>query len=276
MRIRMAFFSCTVVAMAALLAPTAAWATGSSCSAFTPVIEIEEGPCPVIFNDPLGPSCARPGDATGIKYKNSGSPADHLATLVTVNNSVSTATGNQVYGACSGDPLTYLGKYSCHEKAVKINPNGQTSAFWVVAKGTVANSGQRQPILTSIAAKKGSCIKSTAIQGLGLDGPGGDAFQTSTKTETKVFKGCAVTFELNAAGDVINAFNDPTQSNPTPGHPCSELIVSDAQDLTLTLDGVGDLGLGRFGDGYFSSGDNSCTTRIVGGRLYTWGSPCPN
>jgi hypothetical protein len=275
----MAFLSCTVVATAALLAPTSALATGNwgSCSSFNPTIEVVEGPCAVIFNDPLGPSCARPGTATGIKYKNSGSNADHLATLVTANNSVSTATGNQVYTACSGDPVTSLGKYSCHEKAVKINPSIQTVSFWVVAEGTAAVKTQRQPIPTSVVAKKGSCIKSFAVPGLGLEGPTANAFQTTAKTETLVFKGCAVTFELNpVTGDVINAFNDPGQSNPAPGVTCSELIVSEAQDLTLSLAGVGDLGPGQIGDGYISSGTNSCTTRIVGGRLYTWGSPCPN
>lgn len=228
----------------------------------------------MISNDPLGPSCERPGDATGIKYRNSGSPADHLATLVTANNDVSTATGNQTYGACSGDPLTHLGKYSCHEKAVKINPENQTVAFWVVAQATGATKSQRLPILTSIAAKKGSCIKSVAITGLGLDGP--STFQTTTKTETVVFKGCAVTFELNpVTGEVINAFNDPSQSHPAPGVTCSELITSDVGDLSLNLAGVGDLGTGKIGDGYISSGDNSCTTRITGGKVYTWGSPCP-
>jgi hypothetical protein len=35
------------------------------------------------------------------------------------------------------------------------------------------------------------------------------------------------------------------------------------------------LGAGKFGEGYVHSGSNSCTTRIIGGRMYSWGSPCP-
>ena len=55
--------------------------------------------------------------------------------------------------------------------------------------------------------------------------------------------------------------------------------MSSPQDLELTLK-VGataiSLGEGQFGEGYVSSGTNSCTTRIIGGRVYTWGNPCPD
>jgi len=265
MRTRTAYVSCAIVAAFGLLAPTTAMATGwGSCSSFTPNIEVVEGPCPV--SNPESPACSAQGNFTGIKYQNTGSSADHLATLVTRNNTVSGATGNQTYNACSGDPLTGLGKHSCHEKAVKINPYGQTVAFWVVV------DGRKAAVETSVAAKKGSCIKSFAKPGLGLEGP--NAFLTTQKTETLVFKGCAVTFELNATtGEVVNAFNDPSQSDPTVT--CSDLIVSTVDKLNLTLDGVGNLGFGQVGDGFISSGEDSCTTRVIGGRVYTWGSPCP-
>ena len=266
MRTRTAYLSCAIVAAFGLLVPSDVMATGSwgGCSSFAPVITVLEGPCPV--SDPSIPACTGQGNYTGIKYQNTGSAADHLATLVTRNNDLSLATGNQVYSACSGDPLTGLGKYSCHEKAVKINPSEQTVAFWVVV------SGRKAPIETSIAAKKGSCIKSFPIAGLGLEGP--NAFLTTQKTETLVFKGCAVTFELNpTTGEVVNAYNDPSQSDPNVT--CSDLIVSTVDKLNLTLDGVGNLGFGQVGEGFISSGTDSCTTRVVGGRVYTWGSPCP-
>lgn len=265
----------SAIALAGLLAANAgmAWDDHScSCSGFAPTIVIAEGPCPV--SDPTHPACSSQGAWTGIRYKNTGTSADNLATLVTVNNQVSVATGNQVYGACSGDPLTKLGKYSCHELAVKINPAQQTAGFWIVAKGLVG-SAQRQPILTSIAAKKGNCIQSFPILGLGLDAQA-NPFQTLKKTETVVFKGCAVTFEFDSLGNVTDAFNDVSQSDPTAT--CSTLITSGVDKLTLTLDvpGAGDLGLGQFGDGYLSTGTNSCTTRVIGGKVYTWGSPCPH
>ena len=273
MRNRRAFFSFALVAAAGFVHPAAARAGGynrDSCSSFAPSFTVVEGPCPV--SNPSTPACSGAGEWTGIKYQNTGSVADNLATLVTRNNQVSVATGNQVYDPCKGDPLTDLGERSCHEQAVKINPADQTVAFWIVAKGLVGK-GQRLPIETSIAAKKGSCIKSFPITGLGLEGP--SVFQTTKKNETVVFKGCAVTFELNpVTGEVLSAANDPDKSDPNVN--CSDLIISDVGNLSISITGVGDLGSGQFGDGYISSGTASCMTRVIGGKLYTWGSPCPN
>jgi hypothetical protein len=56
--------------------------------------------------------------------------------------------------------------------------------------------------------------------------------------------------------------------------PDGTLNPKSVEGLQLTLDGD-DLGTGKFGDGYIQSGEQSCTTRIVGGKVYTWGSPCP-
>lgn len=278
MRTRMAFLSCTVVAMAALLAPTAA--TGSSlCSGYSWTVKVDSAPpdaapgvkgaCAV--NDPANPTCVSQGAFTGIKYRITGSAKDAVATLVTRDNTVSGPGPNQVYAACDGEPVTGLGKSSCHEQAVRLKafPTNQNQYFWVVV------SGQKKPIETSVAVMKNHCVASFPVPGLGLEGP--NPFQTTRKTETVTFKGCAVTFALDAVtGAVIDAFNDPANSSPAPGVTCSNLIVSDVQDLTLNLAGVGDLGAGKIGDGYISSGNNSCTTRIIGGRLYTWGSPCPD
>ena len=264
MRIRMAFLSCTVVAMAALLAPTAVLATGSgySCSTFTPNIAIVEGPCPVIFNDPLGPSCERPGDATGIKYQNSGTLADHLATLVTVNNNVGNLSGCQLYSACSGDPLTGLGKYSCHEQAIKINPANQTVGFWVVAQATAANKTQRLPVLTSIVAKKGSCIKSKAILGLGLEAP--VTLAKTTKKTTKV-GACEATLSTPATGP--ETFDLADDAPP-------ECVVVDngvpLADVTITTPGHSGTGLEAEEFSFVSKG--SCCYSTVSratGKLYT-------
>jgi hypothetical protein len=275
MQTRKLLLSSAIAGAVGLLTATAAMAWDDhtcSCTGFTPAVTVVQGPCPV--SDPTNPVCVSQGDWTGVQYKNTGTAADYLSTLVTVNNVVSTATGNQAYSACSGDPTTKLGKYSCHEQAVKVNTAQQATGFWVVAKGTVGK-GQRQPILTSIAAKKGSCTQSFAVMGLGLEAQT-SPFQTLKKTETVVFKGCAVTFEFDSLGNVTDAFNDVSKSDPTAT--CSDIIVATADKLTLTVDvpGAGNLGLGQFGDGYISTGTNSCTTRMVGGKVYIWGSPCPN
>jgi hypothetical protein len=278
MRVRTAFLSCTVVALAASLLPTEAMATFNTCSSYNYTVTVEsspldgppgvKGPCAVA--DPANPVCVSQGAFTGIQYKITGSAKDYVATLVTRNNTVAGPGCNQVYAACAGEPATELGKLSCHESALRLRPFPATQSqfFWVVV------AGRKQAIETSIAIKKGSCVKSYAVPGLGVEGP--SVFQTTKKTETITFKGCAVTFELNAVtGDVINVFNDPDKSSPAPGETCSPLMVNGVDKLNLTLDGV-DLGSGQIGEGYISTGTNSCTTRVVGGKVYTWGAACPN
>jgi hypothetical protein len=107
-------------------------------------------------------------------------------------------------------------------------------------------------------------------------------FQQAQKNETVNFKGCAVTFVYDVlTGSVLSAALDPAQSTK-PACPagvnndqcCAFNGGEDVSHLELTLNGQ-PLGSGQFGEGYVSSGTNSCTTRVIGGRVYTWGSPCP-
>jgi hypothetical protein len=264
---KMAFLCCAIVAAMSLLASPAAMATGgsNSCAAFAPNVEVVEGPCPV--SDPSNPVCTGQGAYTGIKYQNTGTCADHLATLVTRDSIVSLATGNQVYSACSGDPLTGLGKLSCHEKAVKVNPATQTTAFWVVVQGT------KDPIETSVVAKKGSCLVSKALPGLGQDAP------AAPVTEILQHGACAVEFTLNAvtgkvqSAKLTQASLDAGCESPSMGSD-GTLNGKPAENLELVLGGVS-LGFTNFGEGYVNTGSASCTTRIVGGRVYSWGAPCP-
>jgi hypothetical protein len=259
-------------ALVALLAPSAAFATGyNSCSAFQPTVTVLAGPCPVSSANPA--ACEASGPYTGIKYRVSGRP-DHIATIVTANNQVLSVPSYQFYGACVGDPATGLGKNSCHERAVKINSDCYTSGeFWVVVDKA------KSAVLQSIAVKKGSCVKSFAVAGFGSEV---NPFVQARKTETVNFKGCAVTFEFDPITNaVLNAQLDPGQSSKpictgtqNDGTCCAFNGGADISKLVLTLDGE-PLGAGQIGEGYVSSGTNSCTTRIIGGRVYTWGSPCP-
>ena len=272
MRTRSAFLSYAVAAAGLLLVATTAHAWNTKCTANNFTFTVIAGPCPIA--DPSNPVCGGSGGYTGIQYQMSGTGTpDAIATLVTANNTVLSPPATQVFAPCVGDSATGLGKYSCHEEAVRVSPDAN-KAFWVIV------SGSKLPIETSIAVKKGYNVKSAAIVGLGLDAPdacvsscgGFHPDQTLKKTETLVFKGCAVTFVLDlTSGEVISAANDPTQST---SQNCSPLIVDDVSSLEVFYHGQS-LGLGDFGDGMLATGSTSCTTRVIGGRLYTWGSPCP-
>jgi hypothetical protein len=256
---------------AGLLAAPAAMASGG-CSTFNPTVTVIAGPCPVDSANPT--ACLPSGDKTGIKYKITGASPDHAAVVVTANNTPVLPSGFQAYAACAGDPATGLGKYSCHERAVKVNPNASAAGeFWLVV------AGQRTPVLQAIALKKGSCVKSFAVAGLGFDV---NPFQAAQKVETINFKGCAVKFVYDVGtGAVLSATLDPDESTKPPcgtspnDGTCCAFYDDDVTNLELTLNGQ-PLGAGQFGEGYVSSGVNSCTTRVIGGKVYTWGSPCPS
>jgi hypothetical protein len=274
MRIReKVFVSCVVAAVVGLLAAPAAMATGSySCSSFYAAAGVQAvaGPCPVAS---ANPSACEPSGSftgfTGIKYRVTGSP-DYIAALVTANNTVVSA--GQTNAACVGDSVTGLGKQSCHEEAIAFGCNVATAEFWIVV------TGQKAAVLQSVALKKNSCIKSFAVPGLGSDS---NPFQTSRKTETVNFKGCAVDFVFDpVTGAVLSAQLNTAESKPlcdgtqAAGECCSPVQQQDVSHLELSLNGQS-LGAGVIGDGYVSSGTNSCTTRVIGGKVYTWGSPCP-
>jgi hypothetical protein len=175
-----ALLSCAVVAVATLLAGSLAMAGGShsKCSSFSPSVTVLAGPCPV--TSATNPTeCAASGDYTGIKYKVEGD-ADHVATVVTANNTVVGPSGVQVYDPCKGDPITGLGNLMCNVVAVKVNPDALTGEFWLVVDKSKA------AVLQSIVVKKGSCVKPFAIAGLGYEI---NPFVQTQKTETINFKG---------------------------------------------------------------------------------------
>ena len=231
-----AFLSCAIVAAVGLLAPPAAMATGyNSCSNFS---ADGRDPGRALSGERRQPDRLRGtgADYTGIKYKITGSPG-HVATLVTANNTVLLPSGFQAYAACAGDPVTGLGKDSCHEKAIKVNPNSAAAGqFWVVVDET-KSAGSAVP-----GREEGHrCSRSFAISGLGFDV---NPFQAAQKVETVNFKGCAVKFQFDVVtGAVVSAALDPIESTKTAcavGQNdetcCNFNGGEDVSNLTLTLE----------------------------------------
>ena len=241
-------------------------------------IEVIQGPCAV--DNENAPDCAVTGAFTGIRYRITGNP-DHVAVLVKKGNVVSTATGNIVYGLGAGDTTTGLGKHSQHERAVKFGSGYSSGEFWLVVEG------EKLPSLETILAKKGTNrAEPCAIVGLGDDGireePSEDGCvracgnfhpdQLLKKAEILTFKGCSVMFTYDLfTGQVVDAHLTGESAE-------CDFFTANVSDLSLTLnvEGGGPLGLGTIGDGYISTGSDSCTSRVISGRLYTWGNPCPN
>ena len=224
---------------------------------------------------------------TSITYTISGNPgADHVAAVVAsgstncVTPSITSVvgipgSGNQAYAPAVGDPVTGLGKMSCHDEAAKINPNGSVVNF------TITVSGVRAPAPRTVVVKKGNTIKGCEIVGIGDPAPVPDIAPV-TETIKEPGSDCAVEFTLDRiTGNVIHA--EVVSQNPE-----CKLTQTPVENLNLSVSGVTDcppanvlqdgscsLGPAKFGEGYVHSGSASCTTRIIGGKLYSWGAPCP-
>jgi hypothetical protein len=285
--IEKAFLSCAIVAVAALLAATPAMATGSGSGSCTyPVsgaIEVISvppgapegvtGACPVAQADLATPPtpCKSHGEWTGIQYRFADYKAgDVITTLVTVNNTtanVSVPTGFTAYALGTGEPKTGLGTSSVHERAIKITALAADKTFWVLVKGN------KQPLLTSVAVKRGSycTLKSYAVLGLGLDIPEGcvstcgnfNAKQAVKNIQIVVWEGCEITKYFSPT---TGAFQGVTVT----GEGCTVLPGEGLYDGGVTPPPpVTGLFLGdeqvTFGDGDATTGDNSCFNTFVGG-----------
>jgi len=208
-----------------------------------------------------------------------------------------------VAARCDGDSATDSGIGSCHEQAVRVNANGDKSATWWVAV-----EGLRQKSKTTVTIKGQSEGRCT-ILGFGDEVeenilPDGcvpscgnfDEDQTITKTEILDFKGCKARFEYDlATGSVFNfgaacdtelfptvdetacCDENPNDPNCTPlaVNPCDFPTYSaEDQNVLVILDGASAVPV-NFGDGLVSIGTESCSCRVIGGRIYCWGQTCP-
>jgi hypothetical protein len=222
-------------------------------------------------------------NATSITYTITGNNSpDHVATVVASGSTncltpsvVSVAgtpgSGNQSYGPGVGDPVTGLGKLACHEEAAKINPNGSVVQF------TVTVSGVRSAAPKSVAVKKGSTIRSCEIVGIGDPAPP-EVVAPVTEIIKEPGSVCAVEFTKDQiTGKLLKA---AVTGDSDPGCTLHEIPVDQLKlEVDTPIGQCADppcaLGAARFGEGYVHSGESSCTTRIIGGRVYTWGNPCP-
>jgi hypothetical protein len=270
MQNRKTFLSLAVLASAGLLvAPALAQdpAPSLSCSTGTGWSITTTGPT---YGPCNGSTC------TTITYNVSGSGTpDHVATFVRAEAGPVAATGSFTQTApCGGDSVIGVAAGAvCHERIARFN-NQATKATTF----TLTVNGRRKPLTTSVVVKKGSNQGACPIVGFGLlDTTGGDACvsscgnfspnQSVRKVETFKFKNCEVTFEFDLTTGQVEAFNAVAIMGS--GATCSRLEGSVDE---LFVGGGIITGLNEevtFGDGWINSGQNSCTTRLVGGRYYT-------
>ena len=219
------------------------------------------------------------GANTCITYNVTGTTIpDHLGIFLRSEAVLLSASGSySVTTACGkGDSVLGLGSnLLCHERLIRFDNRAAKAVTF-----TLKVQGKRLPIITTVATRKGSSQCANPIVGIGLEAPPApescvsscgnfDPNQSVRKVETFKFKDCEATFEFDtASGAVTNFFAAAaagapvgTECNATQG-PISNIFLSNPDIPEGNNNGV-------FGDGWLNSGNNSCSTRLVGGRYYT-------
>lgn len=273
-----AFLSCAILA-GVLLAAMGALAADPS-----PVCDTTNGYHLVAMaNGPELVTCGT-DTCTQIQYTVSagaGTP-DHVAILVRAElgypvqvlpTTATSTVSNPV--VCGGDST--IGVRSgviCHERIVHINnQTAKSSTFGVVV------NGNRGPLTTSVVVKKGASNQGAcAIVGLGID----PALEAAPVTEVISEPGsdCAAEFTLDRiTGKVLHvqvvSANPDCKLNQTPVENLNLSVDGSVIPFGLCNSATCPLGAAKFGEGYVHSGGTSCTTRIIGGTVYSWGAPCP-
>lgn len=178
---------------------------------------------------------------------------DHVAILVDHEYVVE---DDGIYGNyavaldCTGDSVTGIGLRDCSRNAVRMNENADTKKYQLSVVGDAA------PQASSIVVKKGRVMEECRIASLGPTTCDPKAQQASK--ETFAFDGCEVEITLDPCT------NKPLSSRVVSGD-CAVGEV-EIQTLELVINGVSQPV--TVGDGWLSSGENSCTTRWFNRQPY--------
>jgi hypothetical protein len=203
---------------------------------------------------------------------------------------VGSPVGSRLVDLCGTGDSAMKVQPNCHEKLLLFN-NTHSKSFQLTF------DGHREKAETTVIVRKGDARCARPIDGVGaLLPPPSDQTQTACvnycsnpnphqqrkDTEIFRFKGCQLTFKYADDGSVSdfqvctlnsdgNCTETPLLSTNAFQAPATCKADSDTIDhLDLLGNIIGENNTkGAFGDGWLNTGDNSCATRLIGGRYYT-------
>jgi hypothetical protein len=216
-----------------------------------------DGNWSIVATAPEVTTCPSGGTCTKITYTinmENNKPADHVVTLVEHDQIVETSQSSGVYPECVGDPVTELGRHDCSTQAIRLNDENDTGKFDLYVQGDQAVATD-----STIVVKKGRIVEACRIASLGAScEPVCDPKSQTASKETFVFDDCEVEIALNpCTGDPLSA--------TTVSGDCAVGAVS-VDEIKIEINGV--LQDVTVGEGWLSSGEDSCTTRWFRRRPY--------
>lgn len=218
----------------------------------------------VTASEPFAVACADGSECTRMNYVVT-SPLnlfpDHVVVLVSADVEIEVPDERFVSGTCDNDPTTGVGG-ECHLQTVRLNAAANKRDFALVVRGT------KTVVPSTVHVKKGSVLEACRIASLGTDDDGAlDPFQSVAELTTIAFKGCKVSIPKNIAdGEPGAAFfasgSDPDCKFVANGEPL--------ENLSLEVNGRA-VGLTRFSTDFEAgSGEGSCSTQVIRGRIYSF------
>jgi hypothetical protein len=220
---------CASMVVIAVAAPALASHAPVTCET------IGDGHWSIVASKPTAVPCPAGGECTQIQY--------NIAPLLGKAG---------VMEPCVGDSVTDLGIHDCSTQAVRLNKNDFTQTYNLTVEGEAI------AVSSSIVVKKGRTIEDCGIASLGTAPVVCDPKAQQSSKETFMFEDCEVEIEVDpctgAPGDAIVVSGD------------CEVSGYAITDLELVINGVPQTV--NVGDGWLSSGENSCTTRFYRRKPY--------
>jgi hypothetical protein len=216
----------------------------------------------VTATQPFDAATCPVADCTGMTYTITplrGEIPDHVAITVEHDTPIVIPPSTFDTAPCAGDLVSGLAFRDCSKQTARINQNQQkVGPFDLVVQGVVKSEGG------SIVVKKGKVAEQCRIATLGLPYDVFDPHQQVATQQTYQFKQCSLTIQVDP---VTGAPGDGVLS----GAGC-KFVANNAPvgSVALTIGGV-PLGNSTFiSDGDQANGANSCSTRTISGRVYSF------
>jgi hypothetical protein len=208
---------------------------------------------------PFEVACADGSVCTGMNYIVSGIQPDHVVVQVSADVDVEVPDERFVSGTCDKDPATGVGG-ACHMQTVRLNSAANKQTFALVVRGT------KVVVPSTVNVDKGKIAEACRIASLGTDGPI-DAFQSVAELTTISFKTCKVNIPKNPLDGAPGVASFAPDSDPK----CQFLANSEPlENLSLEVNGHA-VGLTRFTTDFEAgSGEGSCSTQVIRGRIYSF------
>jgi hypothetical protein len=211
---------------------------------------------------PFSTPCADGSECTGMTYvvqPNSYYTPDHVVIQVAADVEVDGLTSCTLAGTCDKDTRTGVGG-DCHMQTLRLNPAADKKTFQLVVRGN------QDVVPSTVYVNKGKVLEACRIASLGTE-PALDEFQSVAESTTLAFKGCKVIIPKSTSDGVPGVATFAEDSDPA----CA--FVANAEplaNLSLQVNGmpVGDTKFAT--DFEAGSGDDSCSTQVIRGRVYSF------